>query len=422
MLWVRWILVVAGLSVAGACAVSPPHKAEPSVSTAHAPSPPAVHPAPPPISEVISLGDSDDKKPLRPNIEMYPGTGTFVKPKAVHRAPPNDVGGEYTLNFEATDFQEVVKAVLGDLLKESYFIDPKVTGRSPSRPAGRSNAPSFADPGEPVAPERGVAAAFRRPLQGHAGSPSARGSPPASVTSVAAARGFGIRVVPLRYVSARELHKLIEPFLPPDAPQIVDEQRNLLILTGTEQELQATMELVELFDVDWLNGMSVGLYKLKDADVKTLHGEMEKIFGDKDSPVSGVVRMVPVERLNALLVVSSRPGYLEHARNGSSAWTRSPTRWDRVSLFTGCRTARPPILRPSSAGSSAPKPKPPNGRTACGSRSRRRADHPGKRGDERSRWAEQARGPKTTGQERAGGVRGLDRKPRSSPMSPPTRL
>ncbi|MGH8578046.1 MAG: type II secretion system secretin GspD, partial [Gammaproteobacteria bacterium] len=117
-----------------------------------------------------------------------------------------------------------------------------------------------------------------------------------------------------RYVSARELHKLIEPFLPPDAPQIVDEQRNLLILTGTEQELESTLELVELFDVDWLNGMSVGLFKLKDAEAKTLHAEMEKIFGEKDSPLSGVVRMVPVERLNALLVVTSRPGYLEHAR------------------------------------------------------------------------------------------------------------
>ena len=146
------------------------------------------------------------------------------------------------------------------------------------------------------------------------GSQATRGSPPASVQRVAAARGYGIRVVPLRYVSARELHKLIEPFLPPDAPQIVDEQRNLLILTGTEQELESTMELVEIFDVDWLNGMSVGLFKLKDAEVKTLHAEMEKIFGDKDSPVSGVVRMVPVERLNALLVVTSRPDYLEHAR------------------------------------------------------------------------------------------------------------
>jgi len=144
---------------------------------------------------------------------------------------------------------------------------------------------------------------------------AARGSPPSSVSRLAAARGYTIRVVPLRYISARELHKLIEPFLPQDAPQIVDAQRNLLILTGSEQEIQAAVELVELFDVDWLSGMSMALFKLQHADVKSLHAELEKIFGDKDSPLTGVVRMVPVERLNALLVVSSRPGYLDQARN-----------------------------------------------------------------------------------------------------------
>jgi general secretion pathway protein D len=268
---------------------------------------------PAPAMTEITLED-EDKKPPRPNIEMYPGTGTFVNPKAVAPRPP-DTGGEYTLNFEATDLQEVVKAVLGDLLKESYFIDPKVTGQvtiQTSRPLKRAELlPTL----ENLLRLNGAVLLRSDGLyKVMPGSQATRGSPTTSVQRVAAARGYGIRVVPLRFVSARELHKLIEPFLPPDAPQIVDEQRNLLILTGTEQELESTMELVEIFDVDWLNGMSVGLFKLKDAEVKTLHGEMEKIFGEKDSPVSGVVRMVPVERLNALLVVTSRPDYLEHAR------------------------------------------------------------------------------------------------------------
>ncbi|MGH8563741.1 MAG: type II secretion system secretin GspD [Gammaproteobacteria bacterium] len=268
---------------------------------------------PAPAMTEITLED-EDKKPPRPPIEMYPGTGTFVNPKAMAPRPP-DTGGEYTLNFEATDLQEVVKAVLGDLLKESYFIDPKVTGQvtiQTSRPLKRAELlPTL----ENLLRLNGAVLMRSDGLYKVMPGPQAtRGSPPASVQRVAAARGYGIRVVPLRYISARELHKLIEPFLPPDAPQIVDEQRNLLILTGTEQELESTLELVELFEVDWLNGMSVGLFKLKDAEAKTLHAEMEKIFGEKDSPLSGVVRMVPVERLNALLVVTSRPGYLEHAR------------------------------------------------------------------------------------------------------------
>ncbi len=316
-LWVRWILVVAGLSVGGACAVSRPHKAEPSVSIAGAPSPPVIQPAPPPISEFISLEDPDGKKPLKTKVEMYPGSGTFVKPQGGYKGPPpSDDTGEYTLNFENTDLQEVVKAVLGDLLKENYFIDPKVAGTTTiqtTRPLKRHELlPTL----ENLLRLNG--ASLLRTEGMYKILPSAqaaRGSPPSSVSRLAAARGYTIRVVPLRYISARELHKLIEPFLPQDAPQIVDAQRNLLILTGSEQEIQAAVELVELFDVDWLSGMSMALFKLQHADVKSLHGELEKIFGDKDSPLTGVVRMVPVERLNALLVVSSRPDYLDQARN-----------------------------------------------------------------------------------------------------------
>ncbi|OOO03512.1 MAG: Type II secretion system protein D [Chromatiales bacterium USCg_Taylor] len=316
-LWVRWILVVAGLSVGGACTVSHPHKPEPSVSIARAPSPPVIHPAPPPISEVISLGDPDDKKPLKTEVKIYPGSGTFVKPQGGYKGPPpSDDRGEYTLNFENTDLQEVVKAVLGDLLKENYFIDPKVAGTTTiqtTRPLKRHELlPTL----ENLLRLNG--ASLLRAEGMYKILPSAqaaRGSPPSSVSRLAAARGFTIRVVPLRYASARELHKLIEPFLPQDAPQIVDAQRNLLILTGSEQEIQAAVELVELFDADWLSGMSMALFKLQHAEVKTLHGELEKIFGEKDSPLAGVVRMVPVERLNALLVVSSRPGYLDQARN-----------------------------------------------------------------------------------------------------------
>jgi len=275
-----------------------------------------IHPAPPPITEFISLDDPDDKKPLKTEVEMYPGSGTFVKPQGGYKAPPpSDDTGEYTLNFENTDLQEVVKAVLGDLLKENYFIDPKVAGTTTiqtTRPLKRHELlPTL----ENLLRLNGASLLRTEGMYKIVPSPqAARGSPPSSVSRLAAARGYTIRVVPLRYISARELHKLIEPFLPQDAPQIVDAQRNLLILTGSEQEIQAAVELVELFDVDWLSGMSMALFKLQHAEVKTLHAELEKIFGDKDSPMTGVVRMVPVERLNALLVVATRPGYLDQAR------------------------------------------------------------------------------------------------------------
>ncbi|MGH8473450.1 MAG: type II secretion system secretin GspD, partial [Gammaproteobacteria bacterium] len=231
----RWWVLVCVCAVALSACTTAARRAQPPPPRPITAAPRAeVGKTPAPAMTEITLEDKD-KKPPRPDIEMYPGTGTFVNPKGVAPRPP-DTGGEYTLNFEATDLQEVVKAVLGDLLKESYFIDPKVTGQvtiQTSRPLKRAELlPTL----ENLLRLNGAVLLRSDGLyKVMPGSQATRGSPPASVQRVAAARGYGIRVVPLRFVSARELHKLIEPFLPPDAPQIVDEQRNLLILTGTEQ-------------------------------------------------------------------------------------------------------------------------------------------------------------------------------------------
>ncbi|MGH8584440.1 MAG: type II secretion system secretin GspD [Gammaproteobacteria bacterium] len=295
------------------------------------PTPPAPEPTPQitvspaepeaPAMEMIPLGDEDGdgikKGEEKTRVEMFPGTGPVINPLTT-RMPPKPgktASGEYTLNFESTDLQEVVKAILGDLLKENYFIDPKVTGSvtvQTSRPLRRDELlPTL----ENVLRLNGASLIRTEGLYKIVPSAlAARGSASASARRTAAERGFSIRVVPLRFIAARELHKLIEPFLPQDAPQLVDEQRNLLILTGSRLEIESAMELVSVFDVDWLSGMSMALFHLKNSDVKSLHGELEKVFGAKDNPLATVLRMVPIERLNALLVVSPRPAYLEHAR------------------------------------------------------------------------------------------------------------
>ncbi len=39
----------------------------------------------------------------------------------------------------------------------------------------------------------------------------------------------------------------------------------------------------------------------------------ETVFLEGDSPLAGVVRFVPIERLNAVLAISPQPAYLERA-------------------------------------------------------------------------------------------------------------
>ena len=127
--------------------------------------------------------------------------------------------------------------------------------------------------------------------------------------------GFSVQIVPLRYVGVREMMRLLEPFAKDAQAVRFDELRNLMILSGTERELRYLLDAIEMFDIDWMAGMSAGVFVLQSADVKTVMQELDKVLGDRNtSPLAGILRIVPIERMNALLVITPQPAYLEEAK------------------------------------------------------------------------------------------------------------
>jgi general secretion pathway protein D len=130
-------------------------------------------------------------------------------------------------------------------------------------------------------------------------------------------RGPGIttRIVPLKYVAAAEMRRVIEPMFDKGAILRADDQRNLLVVNGTGRELANLDNLVSIFDVDWMRQMSFAVLPVKTADPEVVAKELETVFGiDKDGPLKGLVRIVPNPRLNSVLVMSSKPNYLDTAR------------------------------------------------------------------------------------------------------------
>jgi general secretion pathway protein D len=261
-------------------------------------------------------------------MKLVPGTGVFVKPANVIAPPvgPQDI----VLNFEGADLREVVRVVMGDMLGENYTIDPKVNGTvtiHTSQPINRAGVMPILETvlrmnGAAMVKERG---AYKiGPLNG-----ALRGATTPQFGALQP--GYSVQVVQLQYIAAREMSKILEPLLPEGSILRVDEARNLILLAGAEGEMRHALETVSVFDLDWLAGMSVGLFTLKSVDVKSIVPELELLFGDKSkSPFAGMLRIIPIERMNAMLVVSPRPQYLEQARiwverldrNGGKSGTR----------------------------------------------------------------------------------------------------
>lgn len=126
--------------------------------------------------------------------------------------------------------------------------------------------------------------------------------------------GFGVSVVPLQYVSAQTLLKLMDSFATKPGTVRADTTRNLLLLQGTGAERRTAVETALSFDVDWLRGQSVGLYPVVNSGPEPVIAELEKIVDSGENGLSqNLIKFQAVARLNAVMVVSKKPALLQTA-------------------------------------------------------------------------------------------------------------
>ncbi len=254
---------------------------------------------------------------------VYEGSGVFTgtagptAAAARKAATATQSADGVTLNFDGASIPEVAKAVLGDVLGLNYTVSEGVKGSitiQTSRPIPRSELLATLESmlraeGAVVLVENGV----HRILP----ADTAGGGPMRSAGS--SRGGLGSQVIQLRFVAPEEMQRLLAAVTPPGAKLTTDQNRNLLLVSGTASEIVTIREMVSIFDVDWMRGMSFGLFPVESSDPETIAQELDTIFAnDRSSPTKGIVRFIPNRRLKSVLVVSSRPEYLRKA----SGWLK----------------------------------------------------------------------------------------------------
>ncbi|WP_229166594.1 type II secretion system secretin GspD [Bradyrhizobium altum] len=232
-------------------------------------------------------------------------------------------GGGIELNFDNADIPTVVKSVIGDSLGMNYVVDPRVQGvitlASAQRIPRKDVLPIF----ESVLRMSNAALLREDNLIRIVPLPEAAG---AGVSVVGAGQpGYGVSIVPLRFVSAAAIGKTAESFLSRPGAVRVDQARNVLLIQGTASERQAALGVIGTLDVEWLRNQSVGLYPLKSTAPETMIRELEKVFDTADGGQGqGVIKFQPVSRMNAVLAVSKNSKVLERA----TQWVRRLDRSD----------------------------------------------------------------------------------------------
>jgi len=269
--------------------------------------------AAPAVREEPAPAGREEPPPEKLHAVVRPGTGVFLGTRGPAEAEPVAAAGDITLNFERADLQEVARVILGDLLGVNYVIDPEVSGTvsiQTSRPVSRDALLPMI---ESMFRVSGAAVIRQGDLYRVVPMAKAAGSrAPVQVgrQRLHAGAGYQVQVVPLRYIAASEMQKILEPFVGETGILRVDERRNLIILAGSSLDVRGWLDTVDLFDVDWLKGYSVGIFPLENADPKTVAGELGQILGEGVGDGGTIVRVEPMERLNALLVVTPQASYL----------------------------------------------------------------------------------------------------------------
>jgi general secretion pathway protein D len=278
-----------------------------------------------------TVEDTTTRDPSQPLL--FPGAENDPEPQQdqnsytrVASAQPGAVlvGQGVEMNFEGAEIKTVAKTLLGDVLKLNVLVDPRVQGNVTLASAG-------------AIPRKDVLSAFESVLRMSNAAivregnlvkivPLAEAGSNAAVSVGAGQPGFGVSIVPLRYVSASTVAKTAEGFLSRPGAMRVIPSRNLVLIQGTTAERQSALDLIATFDVEWLRNQSVGVYPLKSTSPETMIGELERIFESSDGGVGqGVVRFQPISRMNAVMAVTRNPKLLTEMTQWVQRLDRSDT-------------------------------------------------------------------------------------------------
>jgi general secretion pathway protein D len=219
--------------------------------------------------------------------------------------------GQVSFDFDDADLYAVIRT-MADLLKINYIIDPNVSGKVTIHTAGRLKEEDLFTIFYQTLEVNGLTAvkegnvyrilklkdALRMPIASRVVK-EAKDIPPEE--------RIIIQIIPLKFISAQEVTKVITPFISADGTIISEGGSNTLLVVDKGINILKVLKLVEVFDVSVFEKLNYRFYTLQNIGaeeaVKLLKEVLSLSAGSKDD-----VKFIPINRLNTLLIVSSSPG------------------------------------------------------------------------------------------------------------------
>ncbi|MEQ9044845.1 MAG: type II secretion system secretin GspD [Sneathiellaceae bacterium] len=312
----RPLCLLAGLALLTACsawetteppaeALGPPQALQPKVQ----PPPPAL-PAGAADNSVALPGGAAGRDVGPAQIVL--GSGQFVNPAALPSGGEGVIpaGDDVTLDFTNVAIRDVLKSVLGDLLGLSYTVDENVQGTITLQTGSPIPRSALIDVLTDTLQLQGVGLAERNGLSLAVPLENATRQAPLGGSS-----GFVTRVRTVQYVGAADLAQALEPVIPATTTLKPDPGRNLLIVSGPAGDVARVLENAAVFDADFMKGMSFALLPLRYGEARGIAQDVNRMLAASSPSAAQVVRALPIDRTNAILVTSKQPKYIRQVRD-----------------------------------------------------------------------------------------------------------
>lgn len=242
--------------------------------------------------------------------ELFPGTSRFVPDTTTqHRKTKGSGEGAYSLNFDEADLGEVAKVVLSDILGQNYVLSPKVSGKVTLQTTDPLSKDELIPTLEMLL--RMNNAVLIKDASIYHIEPASEALYSSSFAAPNTP-GFQVRVIPIRNVAVQDIVEVMKPLVQEKTILNVDATRNILVASGTPDELGRVMDMVGTFDIDVLKGRSFGLFPLAHVEPETIIKELDEVFNKKGKDdESEFFRFIPIERLNAIMAITHQSRYLK---------------------------------------------------------------------------------------------------------------
>ena len=248
-----------------------------------------------------------------------PAVSPARRSPAVSPSPASAAGPGFFVKFNNADIYEVIHT-LGRTAGINYLIDPRVRGVVNVHTQGVVRKDGALDLLFAILRVNGATAIKEGDTYHIVPMSEAKMEPlfpvfPGDNAAKTPSNQVIMRAYPLQYIAVAEMAKVIKPFLSVGGEAVEVARANILLVIDTSANLEKTARLVELFDSEVFRAAGMKLFQLKYLDPEEMAKNLDNIFGALDFSVRGAkpagINLVPIPRLNALLVVSASPKTME---------------------------------------------------------------------------------------------------------------